>query len=73
MSFKNHSYKILSRRVGWINRHLQPIVLPSLTLKAANVIHLWIEEDLIYSGVCQAFRFAHSCSCSKGVFWHEAQ
>ena len=28
---------------------------------------------MIYTSVRQAFGFAHSCSCSKGVFWHEAQ
>ena len=28
--------------------------MTSLTLKAANVIYLWIEEDLIYTDVCQA-------------------
>ena len=39
-----------------------PIVLPSLMLKPANVIlvHLWIEEDLIYTSVCQAFGFDQS-------------
>ena len=42
---------MLSRHIGWIS-HLQPIVLPSLTLEAANVAHLWIEEDLIYTGKC---------------------
>ena len=67
MSFYSHSYKILSRHIDWI-RHLQPIVLPSLTFKPANVTHLWIEEDLIYTSVRQAFRFGLSCSCSKGVF-----
>ena len=38
---------------------LEQIVLPSLTVKPANVIHLWIEEDLIYTSVhvCQWFGF----------------
>ena len=67
MSFKSHSYKMLSRCIGWIS-HLQPIVLPSLTLEPANVIHLWIEEDLIYTVVCHAFGFSSSCSCCKGAF-----
>ena len=58
---------MLSRRIGWIS-HLQLIVLPSLTLEPANVIHLWIEEGLIYTVVCQAFGFSSSCSCCKGVF-----
>ena len=58
---------MLSRPIGWIS-HFQPIVLPSLTLKTANIIHLWIEEDLIYTSVCQAFGFDQSCSFSKGVF-----
>ena len=49
-------------------RLLQPIVLPSLMLKPANVTHLRIEEDLIYTSVHQALGFDHSCSCSKGVF-----
>ena len=63
----SHSYEMLSCHIGLIG-HLQPIVLPSLTLKLANVIHLWIEEDLIYAGVCQVFGFSSSCSCCKGVF-----
>ena len=50
MSFYSHSYKMLSCRISWINC-LQPIVLPSLILKPANVMHLWIEEDLIYTGM----------------------
>ena len=48
--------------------HLQLIVLPSLTFKIAHRAHLWIEEDLIYKSVCQAFGFDHSCSCCKGIF-----
>ena len=34
-------------------------------LKPANVIHLRIEEDLIYTRVYQAFGFdqSHSCTC----------
>ena len=35
--------------------HLQLIVLPSLMLKTAHIAHLWIEEDLIYTSLCQAF------------------
>ena len=41
------------------HRHLQPIVLPSLMLKPANVTHLQIEEDLIYTSVRQALGFDH--------------
>ena len=48
--------------------HLQPIVLLSLMLKPANVTHLQIEEDLIYTNVHKAFGFDQSYSCSKGVF-----
>ena len=65
--FYSYSYKMLSRCIGWIS-HLQPIVLLSLTLRPANVIHLWIEEDLIYTSVCQVFWFGRSCSCCRGVF-----
>ena len=46
--------------------HLQLIILPSLTLKPTNVTHQWIEEDLIYTSVHQAFDC--SCTCIKGVF-----
>ena len=70
--FKSHRYKRLSRHIGSIIR-LQLIVLSSLTFRPASVTHLRIGEDMIYTSVCQAFGFAHSCSCSKGVFWHEAQ
>ena len=42
--------------------------VPSIMLKPANVTHLWIEEDLIYTSVHKAFRFDQSYSCSKGVF-----
>ena len=31
-------------------------------------VHLWIEEDLIYTSVHQAFGFDQSYSCSKGIF-----
>ena len=70
--FKSHRYKWLSRHIGSIIR-LQLIVLSSLTFRPASVTHLRIGEDMIYTSVRQAFGFAHSCSCSKGVFWHEAQ
>ena len=40
MLFEIHSYKRLSRHIGSIS-HLQPIILPSLTHKPTNVIHLW--------------------------------
>ena len=52
------------------HRHLQPIVLPSLMLKPANVTHLQIEEDLIYTSVCQALGFDHSCSCLWQELYH---
>ena len=66
MSFYSHSYKMLSRPIGSMS-HLQPIVLPSLTLKPANEIHVWIEEDLICTGMCSAFEFDHSRSHCKGI------
>ena len=50
------------------HRHLQPIILPRLMLKPANITHLWTEEDLIYTSVYQAFGFDQSHSCSKGIF-----
>ena len=52
---------------------LQLIVLPSLILKPANEMVLWIEEDLIYTEMCQSLAFDHSCSCCKGIFksWQE--
>ena len=70
--FKSHRYKRLSRYIGSII-HLHLVVLSSLTFRPASVAHLWIGEDMIYTCVRQAFRFAHSCSCSKGVFWHKAK
>ena len=70
--FKSHRYKRLSRHIGSII-HLQLIILSSLTFRPASVTLLQIGEDMIYTSVHQAFRFAHSCSCSKDVFWHEAQ
>ena len=70
--FKSHRCKWLSRHISII-LHLQPIVLSSLTFRPASVTHVQIGEDMIYTSVRQAFGFAHSCSCSKGVFWHEAQ
>ena len=60
------SYKWVLARSS--RRHLQPIVLPSLMLKPANVTHLQIEEDMIYTSVHKAFGFDQSYSCSKGVF-----
>ena len=60
------SYKWILARSP--HRHLQPIVLLSLMLKPANVTHLRIEEDLIYTSVHKALGFDQSYSCSKGVF-----
>ena len=48
--------------------HLQSIILPSLMFKPANVTHLWIEEDLVCTSVCQVFEFDRSFSCCKGIF-----
>ena len=41
-----------------------------LAFSNANVIdiHPWIEEDLIYTSMHQAFGFDQSYSCSKGIF-----
>ena len=72
MFFKSHRYKKVSRHIGSII-HLQLVVLSSPTFRPASVAHLWIGEDMIYTSVCQVFGFAHSCSCSKGVFRDKAQ
>ena len=32
------------------------VIVASLTANT-HVIHLWIEEDLIYTNMCQAFKF----------------
>ena len=72
MSFKSHRYKRLSCHIGSII-HLQLTVLSSLMFRPASVTYLQIGKDMIYISMHQAFGFAHSCSCSKGIFWHEAQ
>ena len=45
--------------------HLQLIVLLSLMFKIAHIMHLWIEEGLIYTSVCQAFGFDRSVAVAK--------
>ena len=42
-----------TRCIGLINGG--PSSTDYLMFKPANVTHLWIEEDLIYTSVCQAF------------------
>ena len=34
----------------------------------STVTRLWVEEDLVYTSMCQAMGFDHSCSCCKGIF-----
>ena len=41
------------------------IILPSLTFKTVHITHLWIEEDLIYTSLCQAFGFDRSVAVAK--------
>ena len=37
-------------------------------VKPASVTYLWVEEDLLYLGMCQAFWFDRYCSCCRAVF-----
>ena len=37
-------------------------------VKPASVTYLWVEEDLLYLGMCQAFWFERYCSCCRAVF-----
>ena len=56
---------MLGRCISLLSGHLQQIVLPSLAFEPANVAHdpLIEEEDLIYTSLCQVFRFDHSYRC----------
>ena len=69
--FKAIATKCLVTPISSVS-HLQPIVLPSLTLKSANEIPVWIEEDLIYTGMHSAFEFDHSHSCCKGILGRQS-
>ena len=38
-----------------------------MKFKPATITHPCIEKDLLYTGMCQAFRFDSYCSCCRGI------
>ena len=64
-----HPNWLTQQNTGRVVR-IETFILTYVKFKPASITHPWIEKDLLYTGMCQAFGFDSVIVAISKEFWH---